>query len=98
METPPTTIQLGMFIMPVHDPAKALAKCFDEDLELIVRCEELGFQEVWIGEHHSSMVENIVSPEIFIARALGLTKTIRRRVLASCAKARRRGFPGSHQS
>jgi alkanesulfonate monooxygenase SsuD/methylene tetrahydromethanopterin reductase-like flavin-dependent oxidoreductase (luciferase family) len=77
MPTLPRTIQAGMFIMPVHDPAKPLAQCYDEDLELIARCEASGFQEVWIGEHHSSMVENIVSPEIFIARALGLTKTIR---------------------
>jgi alkanesulfonate monooxygenase SsuD/methylene tetrahydromethanopterin reductase-like flavin-dependent oxidoreductase (luciferase family) len=77
MPNPPQTIQVGMFIMPVHDPSKPLAQCYDEDLELIVRCEESGLQEVWIGEHHSSMVENIVSPEIFIARALGMTKTIR---------------------
>src|SRR5260370_2316395 len=66
-----------MSIMPVHHPAKPLAQCYDEDLELIVRCEELGLHEVWIGEHHSSAVENIVMPEIFIARALGMTKTIR---------------------
>ena len=32
-------IQYGMFIMPVHDPAKPAAQCYDEDLELIVRCE-----------------------------------------------------------
>jgi alkanesulfonate monooxygenase SsuD/methylene tetrahydromethanopterin reductase-like flavin-dependent oxidoreductase (luciferase family) len=66
-----------MFIMPVHDPAKPPAQCYDEDLELIVRCDELGFREAWIGEHHSSAVENIVMPEIFIARALGMTSTIR---------------------
>jgi len=77
MHTPPKTIQAGMFIMPVHDPAKPPAQCYDEDLELIVRCEELGLHEAWIGEHHSSTVENIVMPEIFIARALGETKTIR---------------------
>src|SRR5260370_26217114 len=76
MQTPPRAIQAGMFIRPVHDPAKPLAQYCDEDLELIFRCEELGFQEAWIGEHHSSAVENIVMPEIFIARALGMTKTI----------------------
>lgn len=77
MHAPRETMQLGMFIMPVHDPNKPLAQCYDEDVELIVRCEELGFHEAWIGEHHSSTVENIVMPEIFIARALGVTKTIR---------------------
>ena len=70
-------IQYGMFIMPFHDPAKPLAQCYDEDLELIVRAEELGFSEFWIGEHHTMQYENIVMPEIFIARALGETSHIR---------------------
>ena len=70
-------LQLGMFLMPVHDPEKPLAQCFDEDLELVVRCEELGFSEFWVGEHHSSSVENIVMPEIFIGKALGMTSRIR---------------------
>jgi len=71
------TIDYGMFIMPFHNPAKPLAQCYDEDLELIVRAEELGFTEFWIGEHHTMKFENIVMPEIFIARALGETKRIR---------------------
>ncbi len=70
-------LRLGMFLMPVHSPAKPLGQCYDEDLELIVRCEELGLEEFWVGEHHSSTYENIVMPEIFIAKALGVTKTIR---------------------
>ncbi len=70
-------IRSGMFIMPFHDPAKPPGQCYDEDLELIVRAEELGFGEFWIGEHHTMKYENIVMPEIFIARALGQTHRIR---------------------
>jgi alkanesulfonate monooxygenase SsuD/methylene tetrahydromethanopterin reductase-like flavin-dependent oxidoreductase (luciferase family) len=70
-------IDYGMFIMPFHDPAKPLAQCYDEDLELIVQAEELGFKEFWIGEHHTMKYENIVMPEIFIGRALGETSRIR---------------------
>ncbi len=70
-------IRHGMFIMPFHDPAKPLGQCYDEDLELIIRAEELGFSEFWIGEHHTMKYENIVMPEIFIARALGETRRIR---------------------
>ena len=70
-------IEYGMFIMPFHAPEKPLSQGYDEDLELIVRAEELGFQEFWIGEHHTMKYETIVMPEIFIARALGETKTIR---------------------
>src|SRR5215510_5279133 len=71
------TIRHGMFIMPFHPPSKPPAQCYDEDLELIVRAEELGFSEFWIGEHHTMKYENIVMPEIFIGRALGETKRIR---------------------
>ena len=70
-------IDYGMFIMPFHPPEKPLAQGYDEDLELIVRAEQLGFSEFWIGEHHTMKYETIVMPEIFIARALGETKTIR---------------------
>src|SRR5271170_7093002 len=70
-------IRSGIFIMPFHNPAKAAAQCYDEDLELIIRAEELGFGEFWIGEHHTMKYENIVMPEIFIARALGETRRIR---------------------
>jgi alkanesulfonate monooxygenase SsuD/methylene tetrahydromethanopterin reductase-like flavin-dependent oxidoreductase (luciferase family) len=66
-----------MFVMPIHDPAKPLFQCIDEDLELAVQCEELGFHDFWVGEHHSSSVENIVMPEIFLAKVLGLTERIR---------------------
>ena len=70
-------MRTGIFLMPVHDPAKPLAQCMDEDLELVVRAEQLGFDEFWVGEHHTSDSENIAMPELFIAKALGLTETIR---------------------
>jgi alkanesulfonate monooxygenase SsuD/methylene tetrahydromethanopterin reductase-like flavin-dependent oxidoreductase (luciferase family) len=70
-------LRTGMFVMPIHDPAKPLAQCIDEDLELAVDCERLGFDDFWVGEHHSSSVENIVMPEIFLGKVLGLTERIR---------------------
>ena len=36
-------LEYGMFVMPIHDPAKPLSQCFDEDLELAVQCDQLGF-------------------------------------------------------
>jgi alkanesulfonate monooxygenase SsuD/methylene tetrahydromethanopterin reductase-like flavin-dependent oxidoreductase (luciferase family) len=77
MTSPTRPIKSGIFIMPFHPPEKPLVQCYDEDLELIVRADELGFDEFWIGEHHTMKYENIVMPEIFIARALGETRTIR---------------------
>ncbi len=77
MSSPSPPLSAGMFLMPVHDPKKPLAQCYDEDIELVLNCEEFGLKEFWCGEHHSSVVENIVMPEIFIAKALGMTKNIR---------------------
>lgn len=74
---PKPQLSFGMFLMPVHDPRKPLAQCYDEDLELAQRCEQLGFADFWVGEHHSSTYENIVMPEIFIAKAFGMTDSMR---------------------
>ncbi|MBM3458125.1 MAG: LLM class flavin-dependent oxidoreductase [Armatimonadetes bacterium] len=71
------SLRTGMFVMPIHDPAKPLIQCLDEDLELAMLCEQLGLDEFWVGEHHSSSVENIVMPEIFLGKVLGLTERIR---------------------
>ena len=70
-------INYSMFMMPVHDPAKPLAQCFDEDLEFAIQCDELGFTDFWVGEHHTSTIENIVMPEIFLGKVLGLTDKMR---------------------
>ena len=70
-------IKHGMFIMPFHPPPKPLAQGFDEDLELAIRIEELGFKELWVGEHHTMKYETLASPEMFIARVLGETSTLR---------------------
>ena len=67
----------GMFVMPIHDPDKSLVQCLDEDIALALKCEELGFDDFWVGEHHSSVVENIVSPEIFLGKVIGMTERIR---------------------
>ncbi len=70
-------VKSGMFVMPIHDPNKSMVQCLDEDIELAVKCDELGFNDFWVGEHHTSTYENIVSPEIFLAKVLGMTENIR---------------------
>jgi len=77
MPPAPQPLSLGMFVMLVHDPDKSMAQCLDEDLELAVKCEELNFDDFWVGEHHSSAYENIVMPEIFLGKVLGSTESMR---------------------
>src|SRR5690606_16132298 len=47
------------------------------DMELIEWYDRLGYDEAWVGEHHSGGYEIISSPEIFIAAAAERTKRIR---------------------
>ena len=47
------------------------------DLELVEHLDALGYDEAWIGEHHSAGSEIIASPEIFIAAAAERTKHIK---------------------
>src|SRR4051812_27166847 len=85
----PSAIRHGMFIMPFHDPAKPPSRCYDEDLELVVRADELGFGEFWIGEHHTMKYGNIVMPGVDLARALGETKSSRMGALPVSIQQRR---------
>ena len=71
------TLRSGVFLAPFHptedDPTLAIRR----DLELIEWLDRLGYEEAWIGEHHSAGFEIISSPEVFIAAAAERTKHIR---------------------
>ena len=47
------------------------------DLELIEHLDRLGYDEAWIGEHHSAGSETIASPEVMIAAAAERTRHIK---------------------
>jgi limonene 1,2-monooxygenase len=47
------------------------------DLDLAVLLDDLGYDEVWFGEHHSGGYETFASPELMIAAAAERTKRIR---------------------
>jgi len=50
---------------------------FRRDLDLVQQLDELGYDEFWCGEHHSSGWEMIGSPEMFLAAAGERTKRIK---------------------
>src|SRR6185503_7321589 len=63
-------LKFGIFLAPFHrvgdNPTLAMAR----DMELIEWLDHLGYDEAWIGEHHSAGWEIIASPEIFIGAAV----------------------------
>lgn len=70
-------LRFGIFMPPLHRPGASPDLAFRRDLELIEHMDRLGFDEAWIGEHHSGGVELIDSPELFIAAAAERTKNIK---------------------
>ena len=67
----------GIFLAPFHPVGQNPTLALERDLELIVHLDRLGFDEAWIGEHHSAGFEIIASPEVFIAAAAERSKHIR---------------------
>ena len=72
-------MKLGFFTMPLHPPGADFTKTLDHDMDQIVTLDKLGYTEAWIGEHYTFEWENIPSPELFIANALGLDQKHRLR-------------------
>ena len=68
--------RFGAFIAPYHDPAGNPTLQLRRDIELAVLLDDLGYDEVWFGEHHSGAYEMSASPEVMIAAAGERTRRI----------------------
>ena len=73
----PDRMKFGIFLGPFHRVGENPTLAIDRDLELVQWLDYLGYDEAWIGEHHSAGWETISSPEIFIAVAAERTRHIR---------------------
>ncbi|MBI4220144.1 MAG: LLM class flavin-dependent oxidoreductase [Chloroflexi bacterium] len=70
-------MKFAFFMMPLHLPAENPSLAFERDIALINYAEELGYDEFFVGEHHSAAWETIPSPEMFLARAAATATRIR---------------------
>src|SRR5579884_3708569 len=70
-------LRFGIFLAPFHPAGENPTLALHRDLRLIEHLDHLGYDEAWIGEHHSAGSEIISSPEIFIAAAAERAKRIR---------------------
>ncbi|MBF6559395.1 MAG: LLM class flavin-dependent oxidoreductase [Candidatus Binataceae bacterium] len=69
-------MKFGIFMAPFHRVGENPSLAYERDLQLIEWLDELGYDEAFIGEHHSAGWEIIPSPEIFMAVAATRTKRI----------------------
>lgn len=70
-------MQVGLFLYPSHRPGTPFREGAERDLEMIRWADELGYGEVWIGEHFTVPWEPCPAPDLLIAMALDQTSRIR---------------------
>jgi limonene 1,2-monooxygenase len=70
-------MRFGVFIAPHHPVGEHPTLQFERDLQLCEHFDRLGYDEVWVGEHHSGGWETIGHPEMFLAAAAQRTHRIK---------------------
>src|SRR3984957_12881132 len=70
-------LRFGIFLAPFHKPGINPTLALQSDLELIQWLDRCGYDEAWLGGHHSAGTELSASPEIMIATAAERTRNIK---------------------
>jgi alkanesulfonate monooxygenase SsuD/methylene tetrahydromethanopterin reductase-like flavin-dependent oxidoreductase (luciferase family) len=70
-------MKLGIFMMPVHPLHRDPTVTLREDRETVILADQLGFHDVFIGEHLTDKAENITNSLLFLATLIHSTKQIR---------------------
>jgi limonene 1,2-monooxygenase len=71
-------LRFGIFMAPFHSPVgQDPTSAYERDLDILKLLDKLGYEEAWIGEHHSCGHEIIPDPMIFIAHAANHTRHIK---------------------
>lgn len=65
--SPSWPLRFGSFVSPIHAPDENPNLALHQDIALIQHLDALGYDEVWMGEHHSTGREYVGSPEVFLA-------------------------------
>ncbi|MFM1814112.1 MAG: hypothetical protein RLZ98_807 [Pseudomonadota bacterium] len=70
-------MKFSVFMMPCHHPSENPSLAFKRDIGLLEYADELGFDEAYIGEHHSGGWETMPAPEMALAMVAAKAKRIR---------------------
>ena len=71
-------MRFGVFAPPFHtQPGLNPSAALHRDVDMIELLDRLGYDEAWVGEHHSGGAEFISSPEVFLAHVANRTKNIK---------------------
>src|SRR5437870_207345 len=70
-------MKLGIFMMPVHPLHRNHTETLKEDREAVILADQLGYHDVFIGEHLTDQAENITNSLLFLATLIHATKNIK---------------------
>ena len=70
-------MKFGIFMAPFHRVGENPTLALQRDMELIEWLDHLGYDEAWVGEHHSAGWELIAAPELIIAAVAERTRHIK---------------------
>ena len=70
-------MRLGMFMMPMHALGRDHTQTLREDRQTVLLADQLGYHDVFVGEHLTDTTENITNSLMFLASLIHDTKTIR---------------------
>lgn len=70
-------LRFGIFLPPMHKTGVNPTLAIERDLQLIEHLDRLGYDEVWVGEHHSGGSELFSSPEMLLAAAAQRTRYVK---------------------
>lgn len=69
-------MRLGLFMMPVHPPDRAMHETLGEDIEKSLLADRLGYDEMFLGEHYSASTEPYPSPLMVMASLIPRTTNL----------------------
>src|SRR5688500_12889239 len=77
LRQPRNQFRLGLFTQVPSRADQPARRTYDELIESIVAAEEIGYDSVWIGQHHFSPEDGgVPSPLVVLAAAAARTKRI----------------------
>ena len=70
-------MKIGLFDHLERSTDRPLAQQFDERLEFVTAADQAGFYCLHVAEHHSSPLNMVPAPSIYLSAVARATKTIR---------------------
>lgn len=70
-------MKLAMFMQPLHHKGWDYHEMYGQDIACVVHADQVGYDEIWVGEHTSQRTEPITNSLQFLSALIPLTSNIK---------------------